>query len=83
MTYQLTDDDRAMLDIERQWWKYDGAKEAAVTARFGGSLTRYYQRLNALIDRPEALAVDPLLVKRLRRLRDERRAQRSGRRAAR
>ena len=50
------------------WWKYAGAKEQAIRAQFGMSATRYYQVLNALIDRPEALAFDPLLVKRLRRL---------------
>ena len=42
--------------------------------------TRYYQVLNALIDRPEALAFDPLLVRRLRRLRAARQRARSARR---
>src|SRR5918911_502847 len=64
--------DREILAFERQWWKYAGAKEQAIRELFGMSATRYYQVLNALIDRPEALAVDPLLVKRLRRLRDTR-----------
>ena len=44
------------------------------------SATRYYQVLNALIDKPEALAFDPLLVKRLRRLRAASQRQRSARR---
>ena len=69
-----------MLDFERQWWKYAGAKEQAVREKFDMSATRYYQVLNALIDRPEALAVDPMLVKRLRRLRTARQRQRSARR---
>ena len=58
----LSDRDRDILEFERQWWKYAGAKETAVREKFDMSSTRYYQVLNALIDRPEALAADPLLV---------------------
>lgn len=76
----LTERHVAMLDLERSWWKYQGAKEQVVRDRFGVSATRYYQELNALIDRPEALAADPLLVRRLRRLRAARQRQRSARR---
>jgi hypothetical protein len=76
----LSERDRAILEFERQWWKYAGAKETAVRERFDMSSTRYYQVLNALIDRPEALEADPLLVRRLRRLRSERQRQRSARR---
>jgi hypothetical protein len=71
--------EREMLAFERQWWRYAGAKEEAIRERFGMSATRYYQVLNALVDRPEALAVDPLLVRRLRRMRAARQRQRSGR----
>jgi hypothetical protein len=77
---ELSARDAAMLDFERQWWKYAGAKEQAVREKFDMSATRYYQVLNALIDRPEALAHDPLLVRRLRRLRATRQRQRSARR---
>ena len=77
---QLSERDRGILDFERQWWKYAGAKETAVREKFDMSSTRYYQVLNALIDRPEALAHDPLLVRRLRRLRAARQRQRSARR---
>jgi hypothetical protein len=76
----LSDRDREILEFERQWWKYAGAKETAVREQFDMSATRYYQVLNALIDRPEALAADPLLVRRLRRLRAARQRQRSARR---
>ena len=72
--------DREILEFERQWWKYAGAKETAVRDKFDMSATRYYQVLNALIDRPEALEADPLLVRRLRRLRAARQRQRSARR---
>lgn len=73
----LTDTETRMLSFERQWWKYPGAKESAILVEFGMSATLYYRRLNALIDRPEALARDPLTVRRLRRLRDARRRARA------
>ncbi|MGN6243704.1 MAG: DUF3263 domain-containing protein [Motilibacteraceae bacterium] len=77
---ELTERDREILAFERQWWKYAGAKEQAIRDLFDMSATRYYQVLNALIDRPEALAHDPMLVKRLRRLRATRQRARSARR---
>ena len=77
---ELSDRDREILAFERQWWKYAGAKEQAIKDLFDLSATRYYQVLNALIDRPEALVVDPMLVKRLRRLRTTRQRTRSARR---
>ncbi len=77
---ELSERDREILNFERQWWKYAGAKEQAVREKFDMSSTRYYQVLNALIDRPEALAFDPLLVRRLRRLRAARQRARSARR---
>jgi hypothetical protein len=77
---ELADRDRAILEFERQWWRYAGAKEQAVRDLFEMSATRYYQVLNALIDRPEAMAHDPMLVKRLRRLRSSRQRARSARR---
>lgn len=76
----LTDRDLAILELERSWFKYQGAKESAVREKFDMTLPRYAQVVNALIDRPEALAVDAQLVRRLRRLRDERARQRSVRR---
>ncbi len=79
-TGELTEREREILNFERQWWRYAGAKESAIRAMFDMSATRYYQVLNALIDRPESLAVDPMLVKRLRRLRASRQRARSARR---
>ncbi|TIC81953.1 DUF3263 domain-containing protein [Nocardioides sp. GY 10127] len=76
----LSQRDLEILEFERLWWKYAGAKETAVREKFGMSSTRYYQVLNALIDRPEALEADPLLVRRLRRMRAARQRQRSARR---
>src|ERR1700759_2386186 len=77
---ELSTRDREILAFERQWWKYAGAKEQAIKDLFDMSATRYYQVLNALIDRPESLAADPMLVKRLRRLRASRQRARSARR---
>jgi hypothetical protein len=76
----LSERDRGILEFERQWWKYAGAKEQAIRDLFDMSATRYYQIVNALIDTPEALAFDPMLVKRLRRLRATRQRARSARR---
>ena len=66
-----------MLTFERQWWRQAGAKETAIRDRFGVTPTRYYQALNALVDRPDALAADPVLVRRLRRVRISRQRTRS------
>ncbi|MGI5204472.1 DUF3263 domain-containing protein [Spirillospora sp. CA-108201] len=76
----LSERDRRILAFERQWWKYAGAKEQAVRETFDMSATRYYQLLNILIDRPEALECDPMLVKRLRRMRTQRQRSRAARR---
>lgn len=76
----LSDRDSQILGFERQWWKYSGSKEQAIRELFDMSSTRYYQVLNALIDTPDALAADPMLVKRLRRLRASRQRQRTARR---
>jgi hypothetical protein len=73
----LTEDDLDMLALERLWWQYAGAKEQKVRDRFGVSMQTYYARVNRLIDREDAMAFDPLLVKRLRRLRDDRKRSRS------
>lgn len=75
----LTETEVAMLDLERYWWRYAGAKEQVIRERFDLSATAYYQRLNALLDRPAALVHDPLTVRRLQRLRDQRQRSRSTR----
>lgn len=80
-TRELDRREREILAFERQWWKYAGAKEQAVRELFDMSATRYYQVLNALMDKPEALAADPLLIRRLRRLRTGRRRTRAVHRA--
>jgi Protein of unknown function (DUF3263) len=76
----LSERSQRMLALERQWWKYAGAKEQAIRDLFDMSATHYYQILNALIDTEEALAHDPMLVKRLRRLRSSRQKGRTARR---
>jgi len=73
----LTDLEVRILDFERQWWKYAGAKDAAIKELFQISAKEYYELLNNLIDREDALAASPLLIKRLRRLREARISSRS------
>lgn len=68
----LSDRDQQILAFEGKWWKHAGAKEQAIRDAFDLSATRYYQILNGLLDDPAALAHDPVLVGRLRRLRSTR-----------
>ena len=72
----LTDRDRAILDFERTWWSEPGPKGAAIQDRIGLSPARYYQLLADLIGSAEAEAYDPLVVRRLRKLRSSRRRAR-------
>ncbi|MFM7775731.1 MAG: DUF3263 domain-containing protein [Actinomycetota bacterium] len=73
----LSDLEVRILDFERQWWRYAGAKETGIKEQFNISAREYYELLNNLIDREDALAASPLLIKRLRRLREARITARS------
>ena len=73
----LSDLEMRILAFERSWWRQPGAKEREILEVLGMPATRYYQVLNELIDRPEALAFDPALVMRLRRQRRRRQRIRS------
>lgn len=73
----LTGQEARILDFERSWWRFGGAKEEAIREQFDLTATRYYQLLNRLIDRDAALEADPVLVRRLRRLRQQRQEARS------
>lgn len=73
---ELTDRDKAILDFEGSWWAQSGPKEALIREKFELSATRYYQILNELLASDEAYEYDPLVVRRLRRLRDRRRRAR-------
>jgi hypothetical protein len=75
----LDDRSRALLDFERESWKLEMPKERAIRERFGFSATRYHQLLNRLIEEPAALAYDPMLVRRLQRVREARRQRRIAR----
>ncbi|WP_232550009.1 DUF3263 domain-containing protein [Propioniciclava soli] len=75
----LTKLEAGILDFEDAWWAADGTKDAEIHARFGLTPPRYYQILNALLDREDALAHKPLLVRRLARLRASRQQSRSAR----
>lgn len=77
--HALSERERAVLAFEKRQWKHRGAKDQAILDSFGMSATRYYQLLNALLDRPEAQEFEPALVKRLRRLRAGKQSARSGR----
>jgi Protein of unknown function (DUF3263) len=72
----LTERERAILEFERSWWTEPGPKELAIRERFDLSATRYYQLLGELVDSDDALEYDPLVIRRLRRMRDRRRRAR-------
>jgi Protein of unknown function (DUF3263) len=76
---ELMQRDKDILEFERSWWKHAGAKEEAIRERFDISATRYYELLNELLEKPEAEGHDPILVKRLKRLRAYRQRQRVAR----
>lgn len=78
----LSDRDRALLAFEAEWGRHGGAKEEAIRAAFGMPPARYYQLLGRLIDTADALKHDPLLVRRLRRIRDTRVQTRAARMTA-
>ena len=70
----LTELEVRILEFEKNWWRFAGAKESAIRELFDLNPPAYYQLLNNLIDRPDALFASPMLVKRLRRIREARRA---------
>jgi hypothetical protein len=72
----LDERDRRILDFERESWKLAAPKERAIREVFGFSAARYHQLLNRIVDRPGALVYDPMLVRRLRRIREARRRKR-------
>jgi hypothetical protein len=72
--------ERQVLDFEREAWRLKIPKDRAIRAAFGFSTTRYHQLLHRAVDRPAALAYDPMLVRRLRRLRSLRRRRRTAQR---
>lgn len=72
----LSEREKAILDFERGWWSQPDSKEASIRRQLAMSSTRYYQVLGTLVDSTEALAYDPLVVRRLRRVRDRRRRMR-------
>jgi Protein of unknown function (DUF3263) len=69
----LSDRERAILEFEKQWWRFEGAKQEAIREQFHLSPTRYYQVLNGLLDKPDALRTEPVVVRRLQRQRQTRR----------
>lgn len=72
----LTERQRAILEFERTWWTLDGDKDLLIRRRFACAPDAYYDELNQVLHDPDALTVDPLVVRRLMRLRDRKRRAR-------
>lgn len=69
----LTERERAILDFEQRWWTLPGPKEAWIKELLSVSTTHYYHLLGRLLDSPDAMRYDPMVVRRLRRQRQHRR----------
>lgn len=78
MAVSLSKFEQALLDFERTWWSEDQPKDAAIAEQFRLTTAEYYEQLQALIENDQAMVHDPLVVRRLRRLRDRRRRERFG-----
>ena len=74
----LTAAELEVLEFARETFRSPGLKETAILERFGHSMTRYYQRLAAVLAKPAAEAYDPMLVRRLNAQRVRRATARSG-----
>ncbi len=77
-TAPLTSTNAHILALEQRAWRTPGAKAQAILNDLGMTETQYYQALDKIIDTPEALRADPVLVNRLR----DQRARRTARRTA-
>ena len=63
----LTDRERDVLDLERDWWLSAPSKRQAIHERLGLTPGTYYGVLRRLAASPEAFAYDPLVIHRVRR----------------
>ena len=68
----LTETEHDILKFERQWWRYAASKEDAIRLQLNMTPFYYYQKRTTLLQKPDALADDPALVRRLRRIADSR-----------
>lgn len=69
-----------LLDIAARHYVYAGARDQAILEETGLSPTRFWQRVNVLIDDPATCQAHPVVTGRLRR---QRAARMRGRRATR
>ncbi len=80
---QLSELEAQVLEFERRWYTYGGPKDHAIREKFDMTATAYFQVLNSLLDNAAAYQRDPILIKRLRRIRDSRQRSRAQSRIAR
>jgi hypothetical protein len=78
----LTARERAVLEFEQSWWLSRVPKDQAVREQFQLTEAEYAVLLDDLIDTEVAMSAEPLLVRRLRRLRERRRTVQTARRTA-
>ncbi|WIE54195.1 DUF3263 domain-containing protein [Curtobacterium sp. MCBD17_003] len=64
----MTDQEIQLLDFEQDHPRNDRRKEAEIRTTFGYSPVRYFQILNRLVKREDAVAAYPMLTRRLQRM---------------
>ena len=74
----LTERQKSIIEFERTAWQTDISKETAIRHLFTISPSRYYQIRDELIDLPEAMKFDPMVIRRLQKQRKFRRSKKYG-----
>ena len=74
----LTERQKSIIEFERTAWQTGISKEKAIRQIFTISPSRYYQIRDELIDLPEAMKFDPMVIRRLQKQRNFRRAKKFG-----
>jgi hypothetical protein len=69
----LSERHRAMIDFERTWWRLETPRDDVIRARFRCTADEYYAELHRVLELPEAMAHDPVVVRRFHRRRQRRR----------
>lgn len=74
----LSEFEAKALEFERGWWQYGATRDLAIRHAMGMNSVRYHLLLTRMLDQEHVWRADPVLVDRLRKLRDERLGERRG-----
>ena len=62
----LTDHDKQIIDLAREYPKWSGGMDARINDELGMTSAAYFQRLIYLSRQPEAIEYDPVTMNRVR-----------------